>query len=79
MLSTLPLLLLQEGAIAQSPVSNHTIAILCAESYDDLFTGLADIWEEVSDLTVLDVDGCTFTIIFFLRGRLEVVGNGMWH
>lgn len=58
---------------------NHTIAILkCAESYDDLFTGLSDFWEEVSHITVLDVNGCTFTIIFFW-GRLDVFGYSMWH
>ena len=61
--------LLQEGALVQSPTGNHTIAILrCHESYSDLFTGLADIREEVRNLTTLVVDGYEFSVSFFLGG-----------
>ena len=61
--------LLQEGAITQSPVGNHTIAILkCRESYSELFTGLADIREDVSNLNTLFVDGYIFVIKFQLGG-----------
>ena len=61
--------LLQEGAITQSPVGNHTTAILkCRESYSELFTGLADIRKDLCNLNPLFVDGYIFAITFQLGG-----------
>ena len=61
-----PFVLLQGGSLVQSPSGNHTIAIFrCQESYSDLFTGLADIREEVTTLTTLIVDGYKFSIHLF--------------
>ena len=61
--------LLDEGSKAYSSDGNHVIAILKdEENYDSLQRGLADVRNEVEQLTSIEVEGITYDLEYYLGG-----------
>ena len=61
--------LLDEGSKAYSSDGNHVIAILKdEENYDSLQRELADVRNEVEQLTSIEVEGITYDLEYYLGG-----------
>ena len=61
--------LLDEGSKAYSSDGNHVIAILKdEENFDSLQRGLADVRNEVEQLTSIEVEGITYDLEYYLGG-----------